>query len=113
MSDDAKAFYGKWKSDMERMKQETPGVVQGFGALFAKVMGEGALTVKEKEFIAVGIAVALHCVPCINLHVQKCLELGASKEQVLEAAAVGTMMGGGPAYTHIPVVLDALAALEK
>ena len=49
---------------------------------------------------------ALRCEPCIQLHGKKCVEAGATREQVLEAACVAVMMGGGPVYTHVPIVID-------
>jgi len=94
------------------MKEQIPDAVGGFSGMFAKIMKDGALSVKEKEFVALGIGVAQRCAPCIRLHVQKCLDAGATKEQILEAACVAVMMGGGPAYTHIPIVIDTLQALE-
>ena len=108
-----KEFLTKFKGDMEKMKTQTGAVMSGFAGLFSKTMAEGALTVKHKELIAIGIAVAKQCEPCINLHVQKCLDAGAGREEVLEAAAVAVMMGGGPAYTHIPMVIEALDELES
>lgn len=95
------------------MKTEIPDTVQGFGALFTRVMKDGALTAREKELIALGIGVAVPCVPCIRSHVQKCLEAGASRQQILEAASVAVMMAGGPAYVHIPMVLDTLNDLTN
>ena len=86
-------------------------MVKGFGGLFQSVMKDGALKKKEKELVALGIAVSQRCEPCINLHVQKSLEAGNSPAEILEAASVAVMMQGGPAYTHIPVVMDALEAL--
>jgi len=74
-------------------------------------MADGALTVREKELVALGIAVAQRCTPCIHLHVQKCLKAGADRKQVMEAASVAVMMQGGPAYTHLPPVLQALDEL--
>ncbi|HUV39304.1 MAG TPA: carboxymuconolactone decarboxylase family protein [Planctomycetota bacterium] len=112
MSNDTKAYYSKWKQDFEKMKVHTPAAFQGFAALFSKTMAENTLPVKTKELVAVGIAVAQRCVPCINLHVQKSLAAGANAEEILEAASVAVMMAGGPAYTHLPVVMDALSALE-
>jgi len=94
------------------MKEQTPDTVNGFATMFSKIMQDGALSVKEKKFVALGIGVALRCVPRIRLHVQKCLDAGATKEQILEAASVVVMMGGGPAYTHIPVVMEAFEALQ-
>ena len=111
MSQEITEFFEKFKNDNAKMKEQTPDMLSGFGGLFTKVMGEGALTVLEKELIAVGIAVAANCSHCIRLHVKKCVEVGATKEQILEAASVAVMMGGGPAYTHIPVVIDTLETL--
>jgi len=113
MENEAKEFFEKFKNDISRMKEQTPDTVNGFAALFGKVMKDGALSVREKELVALGIGVAQRCVPCIRLHVQKCLDSGATREQILEAASVAVMMAGGPAYTHIPIVMDALEVLEK
>ena len=111
MSEEIKVFFEKFQKDAAKMKDLTPNMINGFGGLFSRVMGEGAITGLEKEFIAVGIAVAATCSHCIRLHVKKCFEAGATKEQILEAASVAVMMGGGPAYTHIPVVIDTLETL--
>jgi len=109
----AKEFYEKIGGKMEKMKKDIPAVTTGFGTLFSKVMVDGAISLREKELVALGIAVAVKCPPCIMAHTKKCLEAGASKEQILEAAAVAVVMGGGPAYMHITEVMDALEALEK
>ena len=94
------------------MKDQIPDAVHGFSGLFTKVMKDGALSHKEKELVALGIGVTQRCAPCIRLHVQKALDAGATSEQILEAASVAVMMGGGPAYTHIPIVMNALEALQ-
>jgi AhpD family alkylhydroperoxidase len=112
MGQEVKEFFEKFKNDTVKMKKQTGDMINGFAGLFSKVMAEGAITVLEKEFVAVGIAVAQRCTPCIRLHVKKCLDAGATKEQVLEAVSVAVMMGGGPAYTHIPVVIDTLEELK-
>ena len=74
-------------------------------------VAEGSITVLQKELVAVGIATAIQCEPCIKLHVKKCFDASATKEQVIEAACVAVMMSGGPAYTHIPMVIDTLETL--
>lgn len=108
-----KEFLKKFSNDLETMKSHASSTVSGFGGLFAKTMGQGSLSVREKELIALGIGLAVQCVPCIRLHVQKCLAAGATREQIIEAAGVAVMMGGGPAYTHVPMVLEALDELEQ
>ena len=106
-----KEFIDKFNADSEKMKQLTPDVMMGFGGLFGKIMKDGALSLKCKELIALAIGLALRCEPCIILHVKKCLDAGASREEILEAASVTVMMQGGPSFTHIPLVIDALEEL--
>jgi AhpD family alkylhydroperoxidase len=110
---EAKDFYEKIGGKIEKMRKDAPAMSVGFGTLFSKVMADGAISLREKELVALGIAVALNCPPCIRAHVKKCLEAGASKEQILEAAAVAVVMGGGPAYMHVPEVIEALEAMGK
>ncbi len=113
MENEVKEFFEQFKKDSAKMKEQIPDTIDSFSALFGKIMKDGALSVREKELIALGIGVSQTCAPCIRLHVQKCLAADATKEQILEAASVAVMMGGGPAYTHIPVVMRALEALES
>ena len=112
MSNEAKAFYEKYNQNMPKAKDLAPNAINGFSNMFAKIMGEGALTVREKELIALGIGVGVQCEPCIRLHVKKCLEAGATKEQIGEAASVAVMMAGGPAFTHLGMVAETIEALE-
>lgn len=113
MTEDVEQFYKEWKQAMGTMQKEAPDTVEGFQTLFKKTMSDGALSEAEKECVALGIAVATQCVPCIRLHVKKALQAGVSREQILEVCGVATMMGGGPAYTHTQEVLEALEAAEE
>lgn len=100
MSQEIKDFFEKSKQDRVKMKELTGDMVSGFAGLYHRVMQDGVLSRREKELIALGIGVARSCVPCIRDHVENCLKTGATKEQILEAASVAVMMGGGPAFTQ-------------
>lgn len=104
-------FLDGFKKSIEKIKKLHPDMVRGFGGLFQATMKDGALTAAQKELVALGIAVAQRCEPCIALHVQKNLAAGNTPEQIMEAAGVAVMMQGGPAYTNLPEVIDALEAL--
>ena len=108
-----KKFYDEFPKLQAKIPQELPDMAKGFGALFGGVMKDGALSLKTKELIAMGIGVAIRCEPCIFAHVKKCLEAGATREEILEAASVVVMMQGGPGFVHIPAVIEALEALGK
>lgn len=111
-AEDSKAFYETWPTRVSQAKTAAPEAAKGFGALFQSVMKEGALSVREKELVALGIGLAMRCDPCVYAHVQKARHAGASREQIIETAGVAVMMQGGPAYTYLPKLVDALDALE-
>ena len=110
---DAKEFLAQFNEDLKKMKIEVSDMVGAFATLFSKTMAEGALTTKQKELIALGIAVAKQCEPCITLHIKKSLDAGASKNEMLETCCVAVMMSGGPAYTHIPIAIKAIEQLTN
>ena len=93
---------------MKMLSKNNPEVMRDFRKFMDSVLKEGYLDTKTKELIALGMAIAARCKYCIGIHVQKALEAGASKEEILEAATVAILMGGGPALTYIAEVKKAL-----
>ena len=87
-----------------------PDVANGFAALQKSVMQDGRIGAREKELIAVGIATGMRCVPCIYAHTRSALKLGATPEEIMEAAAVAIFMAGGPGMAHVVEVLKAIDA---
>jgi AhpD family alkylhydroperoxidase len=111
-AEDFRMFYEQWPARMSGAKAAAPEAAKGFHGLFQAVMKDGALGLREKELVALGIGVAMRCDPCVYAHVQKAKQAVASREQILETAGVAVMMQGGPAYTYLPKVVAALDALE-
>ena len=95
---------------MLRLGRELPGPMAGFANLHKAATAGGALNTKTKELIALGIAVAIQCDPCIAFHVHAALAAGATHAEVVEALGVAVLMGGGPAAMY---ACDALTALEQ
>jgi len=106
----AQEHYETWADTMNSMKANAPALGPAFGGMFQKLMAEGALSVLEKEFIAIAISMALRCEPCIYSHVEKAIKLGATREQLTELAGVVVMMQGGPGYVYVPKLMDAMQA---
>ena len=104
-------WYATWPTRMKAMKAVMPDAAKAFSALHQGTMKANALTELEKEFIALGIGIAVRCDNCIYAHVEKCVKLGATAQQVLDVATVAVMMGGGPCYTYTTAVVEALVAL--
>jgi AhpD family alkylhydroperoxidase len=85
-----------------------PDIAQGFVSLKDSVMQAGKITAKEKELIALGIAVGLRCAPCIYAHISSALSLGATPDEIVEAASVAILMAGGPGMANVVEVLKCI-----
>lgn len=81
------------------MKFEDTAVWQAFEELGKVTFAPGVLDTKEKELIAVGVAVAMRCTDCMVHHMAAALSCGADKTEIAEAIAVGAEMGDGPAMS--------------
>lgn len=84
--------------------------MRDFQKLHHDAKANGALSTKEKELIALGIAVAVRCSYCILTHVNAALQAGATREEIMETLGVAILMGGGPAVTY---ATEAIKALEE
>ncbi|CAM5771742.1 hypothetical protein BMIN10S_03681 [Bosea minatitlanensis] len=71
---------------------------------------EAALDRKSKEFIALAIGITQRCDGCIGFHAKALAELGASRQEIAEVAAMSVYMGGGPALMY---AADALRAFDQ
>lgn len=96
-----------WNEKMESTRQglrtlnkAIPETAQAFGTLGKTVKQGGVLEFKHKEFVALGIAVAVRCEDCIGLHIEALIRAGASREEVSDVLAMSVQMGGGPAMMY-------------
>ena len=90
---------------MTEYRPKLMGKVQSF---MAEAMQPGVLDKKEKERIALGMALTQQCHYCIALHIRACKHAGVSLEEIMEVCGIGIMMGGGPVLTHMAEVERAL-----
>ena len=93
--------------------EEYPEFMKGFSAFGKAVMSPGVLSVKTKELIAVSLAVIKQCSYCIAWHVQAARKEGATDAEIMEAAFVACLFGGGPAWMYSNLVKKALEDLPK
>lgn len=109
-----------YKSSIDDMRTELrvlykaiPDATAGFAALSKAAKEKGPLGAKEKEYVALGIAVSQRCEPCINFHVEALMKAGATREELGDVLAMSIQMGGGPALmyaAHALACWDELAA---
>ena len=96
---------------MRAARAEAAEVAKAFAGLHRAAMSPGTLTVAQKELMALAIGLAVRCENCIYAHVDAAVRAGATRAQVMEAAGVAVLMQGGPTYTYLPRVTEALDAL--
>ena len=104
---DWKDFMVETEANIGSFSKEVPETVRGFGIMGKAAKTDGALSEKTKEFIALGIAIATRCDSCIGFHVRSLVRLDATRDEVCEALAMATYMGGGPSYAYSAKALKA------
>ncbi|MGB1884248.1 MAG: carboxymuconolactone decarboxylase family protein [Gammaproteobacteria bacterium] len=85
------------KSLLGQVADVIPETMAGFGKLQQATFTDGALDVRTKELIALGIAIGGACDGCIAWHNAALHKLGCSVEEIAEVAGVAIEMGGGMA----------------
>jgi AhpD family alkylhydroperoxidase len=99
------------RGQLRTLNKTIPDASREFGELSSAVKHAGALSVREKECIALGIAIAMRCEPCIGFHVEALHRAGGTREEVADVLAVALQMGGGPSLMYAAKTLAAWDAL--
>ncbi|MBB3700279.1 carboxymuconolactone decarboxylase family protein [Flammeovirga yaeyamensis] len=86
-------------------------VVKRIYSLDTITYNDGALDAKTKEMIGLTTSLVLRCDDCVKYHLEKCVELGYTKEQIVEGMAVGNVVGGTIVIPHLRRAVEYLEAL--
>ncbi|MFU8897474.1 AhpD family alkylhydroperoxidase [Roseinatronobacter thiooxidans] len=109
---DYPAFIATTRDQNRALAKALPDTMKGFGSLSRAVKEGGVLGFKEKEFVALGIAIAVRCEPCIAFHVEALAKAGAAREELCDVLAMAIQMGGGPAVMYASKALDCWDQLQ-
>ncbi len=82
------------------LSKENPKIAEGFKMIHKGSLEDNVLSTKQKELIALGIAIGIRCEGCIACHVKASLEAGATHEEIVETIGVAVLMGGGPSVVY-------------
>lgn len=101
-------------NDMAEQRRTTEEFTQALGEevdfafknLVSSILKEGALSIKDKALIALACSVAVRCERCIQRHKETARKLGASREEMLEAAAVAGLVRMGSGLNAATALLD-------
>jgi alkylhydroperoxidase/carboxymuconolactone decarboxylase family protein len=87
-------------ADFANIAEYAPEQGSKFFEYYAKATSPGALTEREKALIALAVAMVRHCPYCIDAYTNKCLSLGVSHDEMMEAVHVGAAMTAGDVLAH-------------
>ncbi len=73
---------------------------------------EGALDVKTKELLGLVASTVLRCDDCIKYHLETCFKIGLTKEEVVEALGIATVVGGTIVIPHLRKAYEFWDALQ-
>lgn len=85
----------------KHLNNEAPDLHKGFRDMLEAYYKDGALNMKYKYLMAVTAAVATKCKSCLILDANRAISAGATKEEVIDAAAIGIEFGGASAYVMV------------
>lgn len=94
------------KRAITKLGEAIPETLSAFAGLQRATFVDGALDLKTKELIALGIAIAQGCDGCMAWHNSALRDLEVSREEVAEALGVAVEMGGGVALYAAAKALD-------
>ena len=85
---------------LTKLDEGAPEAMKAFRAFDEAVFAEGALSVRQKQLIAVAVALTTQCPYCIELHNKAARKAGASDAELAEAALVAAALRAGGSVTH-------------
>ena len=82
-----------------------------FFALDNKAYLEGALPAKMKELMGLTSSMVLRCNDCILYHIDRSIDEGANRKELLEAFNIALIVGGSIVIPHLRFAMEKLDEL--
>lgn len=106
--------FNEYRSKMnDKLLADNNKIVKRIFNLDTNAYAEGALDVKTKELLGLVASTVLRCDDCIKYHLQTAYEQGVSKEQMMEAMGIATLVGGTIVIPHLRRAYEFWEALEE
>jgi ribonuclease HI len=72
-----------------------------FFALDNKAYLDGSLPAKTKELMGLAVSMAMRCNDCIFYHIDRSIEEGATRDELMETMNVALIVGGSIVIPHL------------
>ena len=105
--------FNEYRSKMnEKLLADNNKIVKRIFNLDTNAYAEGALDVKTKELLGLVASAVLRCDDCIKYHLETAYKNGITKEEMMEAMGIATLVGGTIVIPHLRRAYEFWEALE-
>jgi len=106
--------FNEYRSKMnEKLLADNNKIVKRIFNLDTNAYAEGALDVKTKELLGLVASTVLRCDDCIKYHLETSHKEGITKEEMMEAMGIATLVGGTIVIPHLRRAYEFWEALEN
>ncbi|WP_242133196.1 carboxymuconolactone decarboxylase family protein [Aestuariivivens marinum] len=113
MADIVKEF-DDYRSKMnDKILADNNKIIKRIFNLDTNAYTKGALDVKTKELLGLVASAVLRCDDCVKYHLETSYKLGLTKEEVVEALSIATLVGGTIVIPHLRRAYEFWDALES
>ncbi len=106
--------FNSYRSKMnEKLLADNNLVIKRIFNLDTNAYAAGALDVKTKELLGLVASAVLRCDDCIKYHLETSFKEGISKEEMMEAMGIATLVGGTIVIPHLRRAYEFWEALEE
>lgn len=106
--------FNDYRSRMnEKLLADNNLVIKRIFNLDTNAYSAGALDVKTKELLGLVASAVLRCDDCIKYHLETSYKEGITREEMMEAMGIATLVGGTIVIPHLRRAYEFWEALEE
>jgi AhpD family alkylhydroperoxidase len=106
-------YYAETGKYRDRFDEGLPDVMKAYSVFRKAVYKYGAHIIKIKRLIALACGLQAGCTRCIQGQTKDAVEAGATRDEILEAVSVATVMGGTTVSAETWRVVKVLEEIGK
>ncbi|WP_395046063.1 carboxymuconolactone decarboxylase family protein [Flavobacterium sp.] len=106
--------FNDYRSKMnDKLLADNNKVIKRIFNLDTNAFTEGLLDVRTKELLGLVASAVLRCDDCIKYHLETVHKNGITKEEMMEAMSIATLVGGTIVIPHLRRAYEFWEALEE
>jgi len=113
MSETLKEYNAYREKMNDKLLNDNNKIVKRIFNLDTNAFTSGSIDVKTKELLGLTASAVLRCDDCIKYHLQTSFNLGTSKETIMEALSIATLVGGTIVIPHLRRAYEFWELLES